>query len=586
MRASIRNFRGAVSADITLSGITLLAGANGQGKSSVCEAVGAALTSHAIPLMKPGTKPGEYKPLFAKKDAAALINGGQKGSVTVETAQGKATVNWPDCEYETEGAAPGASVFAAHLIDPLELSDKERAALLSEALGALPGREDLENALRKAGFKWDEEAPEDKNVVARIWKSIEIDGWDHTHDEMKKHGAKLKGQWEECASKVSEERIKYGTTKAQDWTPEGWEEDLAKADFDKLYAEVASAKADLEHEFGSQALSADELQRLQQIVDARPSDEDLAAAKATVEEAEAAHQQALNEREKLPRRVDESGYTVWPCPHCGEKVQVKSDGGTMKVIAPEPRPTSAEIKDLRMKIADADGEVGNKEMAMGAARRKHRELKDALADAIEAEKKIEERASAGSDEGAVQAARERVETAERRLAMFEAWRECAKRHRAILNNQCAIDVLAPSGIRQQKLHKALTDFNEKYCKKLCRVAGWRQVSIDEEMLPTMAGRNWRLLCASEKWRARIVLQIALADLDKSSLVIFDGADILDKKNRNGLFKMLKEVNIPALVAMTMNKPEIVPDLQKAGMGRSYWIEDGSVDAIGEQEEAA
>jgi hypothetical protein len=37
--------------------------------------------------------------------------------------------------------------------------------------------------------------------------------------------------------------------------------------------------------------------------------------------------------------------------------------------------------------------------------------------------------------------------------------------------------------------------------------------------------------------------------------------------------MLREVGIPALIGMTVTKPEQVPDLSKAQLGNSYWIAD-------------
>lgn len=584
MEAKVSNFRGAVSAAIKISGVTLIAGKNEHGKSSVCEAVGAALTGHPVPLLVPGSKAGEYKALVTKKDAAIMVNGGQKGHVVVETAQGKATISWPACDFETEGAAPGASVFATGLIDPLELSDKQRAALLSDALGALPTREDLEAQLEEDEFRWDKSAPDDKNIVARIWKAIEIDGWDATHEEMKKHGAKLKGQWEEIVASVSEGKVKYGMAKAVDWKPEGWEDDLDEATDEKLYADVASAQANLEHEIGQGALGADEIARLKEVSAARPSDDDLAALQKAVDDAEDDYDAAVAERKKLPERVDDAGYLVLPCPHCDEPVQVKNRDG-VSLIKPEKRPSDAEIKKIRMEIASADGVVGNKEMAVHRAKREYDEAKKRLADAIEADANLE-RASEGNDNGdKIAAAREALERAQRRMKMADAYQKAHRKHRQIFNNQIAIDALSPDGVRQKVLRKSLHRFNETYCKPLSRAAGWRQVMIDEDMLPTMAGRHWRLLCKSEQWRARAILQIALAKLDGSALVILDGADILDKRHRNGLFKMLTNIELPALVNMTMNKPEQVPDLAKAGVGRSYWIEEGSVDLIGTQEEA-
>jgi len=90
---------------------------------------------------------------------------------------------------------------------------------------------------------------------------------------------------------------------------------------------------------------------------------------------------------------------------------------------------------------------------------------------------------------------------------------------------------------------------------------------------------------------KAVLQVAIAQRDGSCMVIFDGADILDNSGREGLFTLLRVViGQPiraALVAMTIPSASRVPNLREAGIGMSYWVNQGvSQPIMGAESEAA
>ena len=98
-------------------------------------------------------------------------------------------------------------------------------------------------------------------------------------------------------------------------------------------------------------------------------------------------------------------------------------------------------------------------------------------------------------------------------------------------------------------------------------------------MPTYGGTIYLLLSESAKFRVRVVLQIAMAMMDRSQVLVIDAADILDKGGRNGLFKAVKTAGLPVMISMTFDGQELMPDLGKAGIGRSYWIEGGVVVGI-------
>jgi hypothetical protein len=170
-----------------------------------------------------------------------------------------------------------------------------------------------------------------------------------------------------------------------------------------------------------------------------------------------------------------------------------------------------------------------------------------------------------------------VQAARDALAQAQAWRvavqataQAQAKHAEIVENNALVAALAPDGVRRTVLATKLAALNQRLAD-LCQTAGWAPVVVADDLSVSFAGRPFVLLSASEQYRARVTLQVALADLDGSDVVIVDAADILDRGGRNGLFAMLRGTGMRSLVCMTMNRVEDVPDLGAAGIGRSYWI---------------
>ena len=102
------------------------------------------------------------------------------------------------------------------------------------------------------------------------------------------------------------------------------------------------------------------------------------------------------------------------------------------------------------------------------------------------------------------------------------------------------------------------------------------------MTITYGGRHYSLCSTSEQYRCRAVLAVAMAKLDGSDLVALDAADVLDAEQRSGLFELLEEAGLPALVCMTLARREQLPELAALGLGASYWIQDGVAEPLHER----
>ena len=184
------------------------------------------------------------------------------------------------------------------------------------------------------------------------------------------------------------------------------------------------------------------------------------------------------------------------------------------------------------------------------------------------------------DDGDVDRLRETGKRAEIRLKAFLAKGAADAVHTQIYYNDRAVKILAPEGLRASKLRTRLDDFNSELIT-LSHVAGWRSATVQPDMTLSYGTRPYPLLSASEQYRVRACLQVAMAKLDKSDIVILDAADILDGAMRRGLIDMLIVAEIPALVCMTVSREDQIPDLRKSGIGHSYVIEDGVTRLLGQ-----
>jgi hypothetical protein len=108
----------------------------------------------------------------------------------------------------------------------------------------------------------------------------------------------------------------------------------------------------------------------------------------------------------------------------------------------------------------------------------------------------------------------------------------------------------------------------------------KRVAIEDDMAVTYGERMYASLSRGEQLRVKAVLQVAFADLTSTPLIVIDDLDSITPQDRPGLFKMLAYAKQPALVAMLNKGSDTVPALGKAGLGTSYWIEDGELQEIG------
>jgi hypothetical protein len=124
------------------------------------------------------------------------------------------------------------------------------------------------------------------------------------------------------------------------------------------------------------------------------------------------------------------------------------------------------------------------------------------------------------------------------------------------------DLVSPDGIPAEMLAKALTRVNGSL-RAFAGQTGWHQVAIKDDMSITSDGRPYALCAESRKWRAGLMIAVALAGWSKLGIVVADGADILEPGERGTLLGWLYELADgqgidTAVVIATLQKAPAAP----------------------------
>lgn len=574
MLLDVHNFRGCRSARIEAGPFALVCGGNGSGKSSLCQAAAAVLTGVGVPMVRPAeARPGQLTGLLAKKDCDRIVSDGEAAGYAVLTAaDGRDTAKaaWPRADVTRRGSPPQASPIAAGLVRYSQYDAKGRAALLIDLLGAVPSEGDIAAAATAAGAS--------AALIEQTVDRVRADGWDAAAKAAAETATKAKGRWEAVTGEG------WGSAKAAAWRPDGWTEDLAQVPLAQLQESVRAATAAAEATAAQEALDRAERDRLAasaaQLDDAERA---LAGASSRLAAARLAEQDARRHRDSLPAVEGEAGYA---CPHCGGDLGVsRHPSGAIEIVKFQPTASPQENAERSKALRAADDAVRAAAEATGRAY----ETGAAATAAVHAARDAQQRLAAAGPEAtadqdeARHAAARALSQAMARLDARTRYDAAAAAARSVAVNGALADLLKPTGLRQQTLQERLAVFNAAL-SAACDVANWPCVAIEaDDLRATVGGRALVLACASEVFRADVVLQLACAGRDGSRAVVIDGIDLLDADGRNGLFALLIESGMTALVAMTASAPDSpsVPDLQAIGLGQTYWIEGGIARTLGD-----
>jgi energy-coupling factor transporter ATP-binding protein EcfA2 len=198
LKARIRNVLGVENAEFELKGITLVSGRNGEGKSSLLQAVAAvALADPSIRSLAQKAQRGQ-----------AVREGADLGVALLDWGTGSQRVVWPTGTVESTGQ-PFAGGFGSPLgIGAREWSSQEsktRATEFALRAKATPTVDDI-----RAFLKAQDGNPDQAEA---LWSRIDVSGWDSVLKAAQEAATKLKGAWENVAG------VAFGPLKSKNWRP-------------------------------------------------------------------------------------------------------------------------------------------------------------------------------------------------------------------------------------------------------------------------------------------------------------------------------------------------------------------------------
>lgn len=540
MNLQIESVLGVKRATIDLSGpITLIAGPNRQGKSSVVAALRAALLGDVAPI---SGKRGQDGKLMVNREA-------KRGRVQIAHDGQARMLSWPDGGSSERGSLE-INVSPHSLGDErdslLRMPAKDRFRAFADLFGAAPNRADLDQAVAERNHK-SPETTIPAEMVEQAWKRIEGSGWDDAQKDLEDEARTRKGEWRGVTGEA------WGSTKGESWEPV------------KAQNEVYALEAALEEARKRAAEATPAPER----PDGKAAAERVEKAREALEVARRNLSAAHDARKALPEAPGKPWATI-QCPHCNKPTDYAMGPGGKLIPVDAVRP--GDLKRLREEVASADGALARCEGELGAARTELQRAEAELASGTRA----------APVDHSVAVAEARLEEARRRVE--DAAQRAAKLHGEILQNLALAEICGPAGLRQQKkrdalemINGALADWSERF--------GIPAVSLDDDLVASIGGVPWPVMSESEQWRAEAMLALEIATRRGHDLVVLDRADVLDVPGRNHFFRCLAQLGGRPRVVVAMTETDRdnarkFPDLAARGLGQSYWIENGVAEPHG------
>lgn len=590
-----RNMIGAreFNIDAGAAPITLIAGFNGAGKSSIQEAVRMAFA-------------GKTTRVTLKKDYVQMVSDGAKvGSIAVTTDLGTATFTLPSGAHTLDGdlslGVPEALPYVLNAQGFAKLKEEDRRTFLFSLTNCQVTEERLRKMLLEAECK-----PELIEQTLPLLKSIT--GFPAAAKFAAEKSTEAKGAWRAVTGET------WGSKKAAGWTAEKPEADLeaieaALAQRDAIELDMREAQqrlADIKAQANAYEQQVTDLAAAQQLVEGLPR------LRAKLE----ADKQTLAD---VQQRIKELSAQAGEAPRIGaEHDFARAVEYALDALGDDQRPSiAATIKQLRAPFdayvlkyglpsnTDGDPEARESlrqyEASLTTAQTALRNTEAAITRATAAEERVKctlPQSVTQDTIGAAAALVEEIQTAyrasdERVIELQTAKRKAdeadantanaAKHHADAMQWAKLAEHLGPDGIPAQLLAQALRPINTAL-RRSAMATDWKQPMINADMSITADGRAYSLLCESEQWRVDALIAQAIAELSGLNILMLDRMDVLDLQGRSQLISWLNGraeqggINNALIFATLKQPPTGLPPSINA-----VWLADGM---LGEDEAAA
>lgn len=551
--------------DITLDApVTIVAGRNGAGKSSLVEAIRLAMV-------------GKADRVDLKKDYGQLVtDGAKKATATVSfsndgtPANGSITLPSGMGQHSDNAYLP--FVLDASMFVGLAINDRRK--FLFQLTGCKITPELISQKLHGRGC--------DADKVTEILPLLK-DGIEAASKAAKSKATESKGAWKATTSET------YGEVKAASWkAPEVEAVELPSLEVvDGKLTEWQGHVNRINQELG--ALQ----QELKQLGETNARITTLHTKASSIERIKAKIEEDMKQRDvwagKLQSAQDARlSQDAQKCPCCSVWVVMKD--GVLHAAGPLGNGSGeddiSKIDEYKKAHELFVSSIANSQRDLVVAENAAEELATlgAVKTSDSIQKKIDDSRTALAHSQTMlkqfEAQKMQINDAQRKSeATAKATENALKHHTDVVEWVAIGDALAPDGIPAEILASALEPVNRRLCAKSISTE-WKQVRIDVDMQITADGRAYSLLCESEKWRADAMICEAISYLSGLKLIVLDRMDVLDLPARSQLLKWLNGLAATdeietALVCATLKEAFKAPNANF----KSLWLEQGVIASL-------
>lgn len=561
---------GLARADLNLSPVTVFAGGNAVGKSSIADAISMAFLGTPARVDK-------------KNQLGQLLHdGAEKGRVSIDysTDEDEFTAQFRLPKGEQSADEVDGKAFLQYVLRPhlfASLDDDAKRTMLFELTGCKASGKVIRQKLIDRGIR--EELVDDFMPMLKS-------GFPAGSKEAYARATSAKAVWRSITKQT------WGSVVAEDWTaPQPAGEVPTEKDMAELLALTTKRQGDLEGGIKYVAENEASLKQVETWCQRLNEHKVIADQLKRRQTKLAVTQRDLGEWEaKLPGLQEtlnglKSSQSILTCPCCdatlrmvdGELRESKDLKADTKIVTD----AALAVTNCLNSINKLKGVLTNDQRDVNQAEEAQKQVDKINAEArpeVDITKLDRARESVGKLRTICDDLRKefnaKQEIRNQAAGVDKATNDAAAAHADVKTWLAVGDALAPDGIPNDLLADALAPVNQSV-GVLAGMCGWFKAEIGADMQVRYGDRLYGLCSASEQWRADALIALAIAQISRCRIAVLDGFDIMVPKDRLALVQMsmklteLESMDSILLLGTLKEMPKFNPTVGRV------WIE-GSI----------